>query len=78
VTGSPAALKVTCLIAGGPLSRTSSSRPRRWTTPPRDRVSGQGVAGERRLVYDHHVVPETSEHMAVADPATRPLTITMS
>jgi hypothetical protein len=34
---SPPALKVTCLIAGAPLSRTASSRPQRrsWTTPLR-------------------------------------------
>jgi hypothetical protein len=75
------ALKVTCRIAGAPLSRTASSRPQRrsWTTPLRaiecvDTVSlGNDAWSTTTTSW-----PRRASSMAVADPATRPPTTTTS
>jgi hypothetical protein len=81
LTNSPPALKVTCLMAGAPLFTTSSRRPQRrsWTTPLRaiewvDTVSLGNDAWSTTTTS----CPRRASSMAVADPATRPPTITTS
>jgi hypothetical protein len=80
-TDSPPALKVTCLIAGAPLSRTSSSRPQRcsWTTPLRAIECVEIVSlGNDAWSTTATSCPRRASSMAVADPATRAPTTTTS
>ena len=64
VTDAPAALKVTCRMAGAPLSRTWSSRLQRrsWTMPLRaiEWVDTVSLGNNAWSTHDH-VVPKMSQ-----------------
>jgi hypothetical protein len=81
VTDSPSVWKVTCLMAGAPLSRTVSSSPQRrsWTTPVRAIECVEMVSlGKDAWSTTTTSRPRRASTRAVAAPATRLPTITTS